>query len=144
MKTVLRNTCIIFFSTAFLYACTNEKSQNKVHESQPETVQKAQPAASGKYVKGSQVPNETVCMVNNAYMGKKQIEVPHDGKIYYGCCEMCVERIPKDKSVREAIDPYSGKTVNKANAYIVMISDEGEVAYFENEGNYQKFLEQHS
>ncbi|MDR6923517.1 MULTISPECIES: hypothetical protein [Chryseobacterium] len=144
MKTVLRSTCIIFFSTAVLYACTNEKSQNKVQESQPERVQKAQPAASGKYVKGSQVPNETVCMVNNAYMGKKQIEVPHDGKIYYGCCEMCVERIPKDKSVREAIDPYSGKTVDKANAYIVMVSDEGEVAYFESEDNYQKFLEQHS
>lgn len=144
MKTVLRSTCIIFFSTAVLYACTNEKSQNKAQDSQPERVQKTQPAASGKYVKGSQVPNETVCMVNNAYMGKKQIEVPHDGKIYYGCCEMCVERIPKDKSVREAIDPYSGKTVDKANAYIVMVSDEGEVAYFESEDNYQKFLEQHS
>lgn len=144
MKTVLRNTCIIFFSTAALYACSHEKSQNKVKENQPEMAYKARPAASGKYVKGSRVPNEAVCMVNNAYMGKKQIEVPHDGKIYYGCCEMCVERIPKDKSVREAIDPYSGKTVDKANAYIVMISDEGEVAYFENEDNYMKFLEQHS
>ena len=48
-------------------------------------------------------------MVNDAYMGKKQIEVPHDGKTYYGCCEMCVERIPKDKSVREATDPFSGE-----------------------------------
>lgn len=48
-------------------------------------------------------------MVNDAYMGKKQIEVPHDGKTYYGCCKMCVERIPKDKSVREATDPFSGE-----------------------------------
>jgi YHS domain-containing protein len=90
-----------------------------------------QPESSGKYAKGDQVPNEMVCMVNNAYMGKKQIEVPHDGKVYYGCCEMCVERIPKDKKVREAVDPYTGKTVDKASAYIVMISNEGEVAYFE-------------
>jgi hypothetical protein len=37
---------------------------------------KMQPVSSGKYAKGDQVPNEMVCMVNNAYMGKKQIEVP--------------------------------------------------------------------
>jgi YHS domain-containing protein len=57
---------------------------------------------------------------------------------------MCVERIPKDKKVREAVDPYTGKAVDKASAYIVMISNEGEVAYFENEENYKKFLAQNS
>lgn len=57
---------------------------------------------------------------------------------------MCVKRIPTDKTVLEAIDPYSGKTVDKADAYIVMISDEGEVAHFENEENYNQFLTQNS
>lgn len=77
-------------------------------------------------------------------MGKKQMEVPHGGKMYYGCCEMCVEKIPNDPSVREAVDPFTGKKVDKANAYIVMVSDEGEVAYFENEENYKQFLAQNS
>ncbi|AZA77602.1 hypothetical protein EG347_08775 [Chryseobacterium sp. G0186] len=142
MRTVFRNTLIILFSATVVYSCNKEKEQTK--STTPVTVQKPQPASSGKYVKGSHVPNETVCMVNNAYMGKKQMEVPHNGKVYYGCCEMCVKRIPTDKTAREAIDPYSGKTVDKADAYIVMISDEGEVAYFENETNYNQFLAQNS
>ncbi|WP_076554071.1 hypothetical protein [Chryseobacterium ureilyticum] len=141
MKTILKITMIILFSATVLYACNKETLKNP----EPVAAQKPQPtASSAKYVKGSHVPTETVCMVNNAYMGKKQIEVPHNGKIYYGCCEMCVKRIPSDKTAREAIDPYSGKTVDKADAYIVMISDEGEVAYFENEENYNKFLTQNS
>lgn len=142
MTTFIRNTCIIIFSTVALSACNNEKT--KKTDPEPAMAEKMKPVSTGKYTKGDQVPNETVCMVNNAYMGKKQIEVPHDGKIYYGCCEMCVERIPKDQKVREAVDPYTGKTVDKAEAYIVMISDEGEVAYFENEENYKKFLSQNS
>lgn len=142
MRTVFRNTLIILFSATVVYSCNKEKEQTK--STAPVTVQTPQPAASGKYAKGSHVPNETVCMVNNAYMGKKQMEVPHNGKVYYGCCEMCVKRIPTDKTAREAIDPYSGKTVDKADAYIVMISDEGEVAYFENEANYNQFLAQNS
>lgn len=142
MITFIRNTFIIICSAVALSACTNEKPKKSNPE--PTMAQKMQPESSGKYAKGDQVPNEMVCMVNNAYMGKKQIEVPHDGKVYYGCCEMCVERIPKDKKVREAVDPYTGKTVDKASAYIVMISNEGEVAYFENEENYKKFLAQDS
>ncbi|PWN68079.1 hypothetical protein [Chryseobacterium oncorhynchi] len=142
MKAVFRNTWIILFSATVLFACNKEKETIKNVE--PMTTQKPQPTASGQYAKGSHVPNETVCMVNNAYMGKKQMEVPHNGKMYYGCCEMCVKKIPTDKTAREAIDPYSGKTVDKADAYIVMISDEGEVAYFENEESYNKFRAQNS
>lgn len=142
MTTLIRNTFIIIFSAVALSACGNEKTKKTNPE--PAMAEKMKPVSTGKYAKGDQVPNETVCMVNNAYMGKKQIEVPYNGKIYYGCCEMCVERIPKDQKVREAVDPYTGKTVDKAEAYIVMISDEGEVAYFENEENYKKFLSQNS
>lgn len=142
MKTVIRNISILIFSSVVVYACIQEKPKNI--PKQETSVSKTEKAVPKKHVKGEQVPNETVCMVNNAYMGKKQIEVPHQGKIYYGCCEMCVERIPNDQSVREAIDPYNGKKVDKATAYIVMISDEGEVAYFQNKENYIQFLAQKS
>lgn len=93
--------------------------------------------------KGSRVLNSEVCMVNDAYMGKKQIEVPFKGEMYYGCCEMCVERIPKDESVRIATDPQTAEKVNKATAYIVLLNEEGSVAYFANEKNYNDFVASH-
>jgi len=89
---------------------------------------------------GDHVPNNLVCMVNNAYMGVPQLEVSFEGKTYYGCCEMCQERIPKEKEVRTAIDLYTLKAIDKANAYIVLIGDSGEVAYFENEKNYKDLI----
>ncbi|WP_413513547.1 hypothetical protein [Myroides odoratus] len=92
-----------------------------------------------KYKKGDAVPSELVCMVNDAYMGKKQLEVEHEGKMYYGCCAMCQTRIPEDEGVRKAIDPFSLETVDKAEAYIVLIGDNGEIAYFKNEENYKQF-----
>lgn len=100
-------------------------------------------AARGQYKRGDAVPSDLVCMVNDAYMGNKQLEVEHEGKMYYGCCEMCKTRIPQDATVRAAIDPYSLKSVDKAEAYIVIVGNNGEVAYFENEGNYQKFVAEH-
>lgn len=86
------------------------------------------------------VPSDEVCMVNDAYMGKKQFEVKFDGKTYYGCCEMCKERIPKDATVRMAIDPYSHKQIDKANAVIAVTGNNGEVSYFESKDNYTKYL----
>ncbi len=92
-----------------------------------------------KYKKGDVVPKELVCMVNDAFMGKEQLKVEHEGKVYYGCCAMCQSRIPEDETVRQAKDPLTLETVDKAEAYIVMIGDNGEVAYFKNEANYQQF-----
>ncbi|WP_118195384.1 hypothetical protein [Albibacterium indicum] len=89
---------------------------------------------------GDQVPNNLVCMVNNAYMGVPQLEVPYGGKTYYGCCEMCQERIPNEKEARIAVDPYSLKDVDKADAYIVLVGDQGQVAYFESEKNYKELI----
>ena len=62
--------------------------------------------------------------------------------MYYGCCEMCKERIPTDETVRYALDPQTLSKVDKANAYIVLIGDNDEVAYFENESNYKSFLKE--
>lgn len=93
-----------------------------------------------KYKKGDAVPKELVCMVNDAYMGTEQLLVVHEGKDYYGCCEMCKARIPEDQTVRVAIDPYSLKQVDKADAFIVLIGNKGEVAYFESAENYAKIV----
>lgn len=97
-------------------------------------------ASTAQHKKGDVVPKELVCMVNDAYMGKKQLEVMHEGKMYYGCCAMCQSRIPEDESVRVALDPLSLETVDKAEAYIVIIGNNGEVAYFKNEENYRQFV----
>ena len=91
---------------------------------------------------GDVVPPEEVCMVNNEYMGKKQFEVNFEGKIYYGCCQMCKERIPKDPSTRVAIDPFSKKQIDKATAIIAITGNNGEVSYFENNTTYTNYINQ--
>ncbi|MGO1243912.1 MAG: hypothetical protein ACTMH4_07515 [Sphingobacterium sp.] len=92
--------------------------------------------------KGDIVPSDLVCMVNDEYMGKKQFEVSFEGKTYYGCCQMCKERIPKDQSVRMAIDPLSKKQIDKATALIAITGDRGEVSYFENKATYTNYIKQ--
>ena len=92
--------------------------------------------------KGDIVPSDLVCMVNDEYMGKKQFEVNFEGKTYYGCCQMCKERIPKDQSVRMAIDPLSKNQVDKATALIAVTGDRGEVSYFENKATYTNYIKQ--
>ncbi|WP_339790050.1 hypothetical protein [uncultured Imperialibacter sp.] len=80
-----------------------------------------------------------VCMVNDAYMGKPQIPVPVNGKTYYGCCQGCVDKLNNLESTRIAIDPFSGNPVDKSEAYIVLLNQQGVVAYFESESNYTEF-----
>lgn len=86
-----------------------------------------------------QLPSNKVCMVNNTYMGVEQIEVPIDGKIYYGCCENCVTTLNQKPESRYAIDPYSGEEVDKADAYIYLNPDSkyGGVLYFKSFENFQ-------
>lgn len=79
-----------------------------------------------------------VCMVNEHYMGKQQIPVEVDGRTYYGCCEMCKEKLAKDAASRIAVDPVSKKTVDKAKAVIGADAD-GRVYYFESAANLKKF-----
>ncbi len=89
-----------------------------------------------------QIPLKTnyVCMVNNKYLGKEQIPVPYEDKIYYGCCKGCVGNLQNNRAVRYSIDPGTGKEVDKATAYIVMQpGDSGEVFYFESEESYKKY-----
>lgn len=79
-----------------------------------------------------------VCMVNDMDMGKTQIPVVVEGQTYYGCCAMCKERLAKDAAVRTAIDPISGKSVDKAKAVIGKRPD-GSVVYFESERNLRQY-----
>jgi YHS domain-containing protein len=78
------------------------------------------------------VEAKKVCMVNNQVFEKDQIPVQVQGKTYYGCCEMCKERLGKDAAARTAKDPVTGKEVDKATAVIVAKPDGG-VLYFESE-----------
>lgn len=79
-----------------------------------------------------------VCMVNDMDMGKAQIPVVVEGRTYYGCCAMCKERLSKDAAVRAAMDPVSGKKVDKAKAVIGKLPD-GSVLYFESEKNLREY-----
>lgn len=84
------------------------------------------------------VEAKKVCMVNNAVFEKDQIPVPVNGKTYYGCCEMCKERLAKDAEARTGVDPVTGKKVDKATAVIAALPD-GTVLYFESEETLKKY-----
>jgi YHS domain-containing protein len=71
-------------------------------------------------------------------MSNEQIAVPIDGKTYYGCCAMCKERLVKDEASRFAIDPVSGKKVDKAKAVIGALPGAA-VLYFESVENLQRY-----
>lgn len=134
MKSILKISSIVALATVLSIGCNSGNKENTTENNTKEFVTSSNPN------KGKQVPNNLVCMVNDEYMGKQQLEVPFEGKMYYGCCKMCQERIPKEESVRYAIDPHSLKKISKADAYIVVIGNNDEVAYFENEENYKQFL----
>lgn len=84
------------------------------------------------------VENDKVCMVTNVHFGKKQIPVTHAGKTYYGCCDMCKTTLSKDAKARTAIDPVSGKSVDKAKAVIAAQNDDS-VLYFESKKNFEEY-----
>lgn len=77
-------------------------------------------------------------MVNNQVFDKDQIPVQVEGRTYYGCCEMCKERLAKDPSARTAEDPVTHKQVDKAVAFIAALPD-GSVLYFENEASFKRY-----
>lgn len=88
--------------------------------------------------KATKIQPKRVCMINNAAMPKDQIPVVVEGKTYYGCCPMCKERLARDAASRVAVDPVSGKSVDKATAVIGALKG-GDVLYFENEKNLAAF-----
>ena len=88
------------------------------------------------------VDTKTVCMVNEQAMGKDQIAVEVDGKTYYGCCEMCKKTLATNADKRVAVDPVTGKQVDKAKAVIAAQKD-GRVWYFESDETLAKYNAQY-
>ena len=125
MKNILLG--ILAFVAVFLVSCTNSKAENTQ-------------ITNAHFKTGDIVPHDQVCMVNNAYMGKKQLEVKHDGKTYYGCCENCKLRIPQEENARMAYDPISHQLIDKATANTPPPDKNDNVVYFENKANYEAFF----
>lgn len=85
------------------------------------------------------VPNKRVCMVTNMVFPRTQIPVSHEGKTYYGCCENCKNTLSIDPTSRTAIDPVSGKVVDKAKA-VIAAKEDGSVIYFESKKTFQSYV----
>ena len=98
----------------------------------------ASPALAGEAGALKRVETKKVCMVNDQMFERDQIPVKFEDRTYYGCCEMCKERLAKDAAVRTAVDPVSGKKVDKATA-VIAAREDGSVLYFENEANLAKY-----
>ena len=81
-----------------------------------------------------QVDPRFVCMVNNSLFDSPQIPVEVGGQTYFGCCPMCKERLATDAEARQAMDPVSGRMVDKAVAVIGVLPT-GAVVYFESEAS---------
>lgn len=84
------------------------------------------------------VESKSVCMINDRAMAIEQIPVVIEGKTYFGCCPMCKERLEKDAASRYAVDPVSGKKVDKAKAVIGALPG-AVVVYFESAENLARY-----
>ena len=84
------------------------------------------------------VEPKKVCMVNDRLFEKDQIPVKVEGRTYYGCCKMCEKALKEKEEFRMALDPVSGKKVDKAAAVIGALRD-GTTLYFENEKNLESY-----
>jgi hypothetical protein len=81
-----------------------------------------------------------VCFVNDTYMGQPQIPVEVDGKVYYGCCAGCAKVLRGDPTSRQAVDPQTHRTVDKAAAFIALDRrDRNHVWYFESPATYRAY-----
>lgn len=88
----------------------------------------------------TRVEAKKVCMVNDALFQKDQIPVEVEGRTYYGCCNMCKERLAQDAAARTATDPVTGRPVDKAEA-VLGAKPDGSVLYFESEETFERYLE---
>ncbi|MBI3470765.1 MAG: YHS domain-containing protein [Candidatus Solibacter usitatus] len=87
---------------------------------------------------GLAVKPELVCMMQDMVLTKPGIPIQHQGKTYYGCCQMCKDKIASDpERYTKATDPVSGKAVDKATAAIYGL--EGSAYYFESKANLKTF-----
>ena len=117
--------CLIAASTLLLGRVYAGESNQSSTEKEPQSVI-------------SPIDSKYVCMINNQSFNKEQIPVEIEGKTYYGCCQMCEAKLKSDPSSRNAIDPVSGRQVDKATAVIGTTPD-GTAYYFESGENVKAF-----
>jgi outer membrane murein-binding lipoprotein Lpp len=111
----------------------DESSNTKNTEYSEETISKAADVAK--------IESSKVCYVNNKFMGIDQIPVEFENKTYYGCCEGCVIKLKTMRETRYALDPSTGKEVDKALAFIVLSpTGNNDVLYFESEQTYKNYI----
>ncbi len=141
MKNIGKRLIVVLILSIAFVGCKNAQEENKEEFTLEEktVAPNDMETLASNYQLGDHIPNELVCMVNNAYMGTPQIKVPVNGKTYYGCCDMCVGKLNNDESARMGKDPLSGANVDKSQAYIVLSSEDGAVAYFESEDSYKNY-----
>ena len=105
--------------------------------------------AAGTLVAASEAPAKApaiqkveakrVCMVNNEVFDRDMIPVEYDGKTYFGCCNMCKRTLAENADARTAVDPISGKPVDKASAIFGALPDNS-VLYFESEQTFEEWV----
>lgn len=131
ITTVLALTVLVASIAFFTYL--NFKSQN-------DTEKDSKKAQAGTMAERENIQPELVCMVNDVYMGIKQIPVPVSDKVYYGCCQNCVDKLQNDEDFRSAQDPATGEMVDKSEAYIVLKpGSDREVLYFRSEETFSRY-----
>ncbi|MCI0421090.1 MAG: hypothetical protein L0387_41050 [Acidobacteria bacterium] len=81
---------------------------------------------------------EYVCMMQDMVLGKAGIPIQFEGKTYYGCCEMCKEKIKNEpQKYTRATDLVSRKPVDKAVSFIYSV--DGTAYYFASDANRKTF-----
>ncbi len=149
MRQIIKTTVVILSIVFIEFSCQNsEKSTDEasktVSESPNSMVPHESPTPQEVNIT-NRIPEELVCMVNDAYMGIKQFPVPVGNKIYYGCCENCVDKLQNSDEFRYGIDPLTKEKVDKVGAYIVRQSDKTyAVFYFKSKDNFDKYIREKS
>ena len=87
------------------------------------------------------VPERTrVCMMQDTVMAGPAVPLTHNGKSYFGCCEMCKAKIAAEpERYTLARDPVTRAVVDKATA--ALLSVDGRVLYFESESTRARYTE---
>ena len=140
---LLISIVFLILASIILLSCSNEKNQKT--ETATSTVTKTTPIQTDSAVTSQEsyeiVPNDKVCMVNDRFMGVKQIPIDVDGTTYYGCCEGCVEKLQENiDDVRFGNNPLNKTKVDKASAVIVQDKSNGSVFYFASKEDAQDFV----
>ena len=138
----MRDLKIIFLvipALLLLFSCNSDTKKSSQAAKQNVSEQTVQSSSAGD--KYEIVEQEKVCMVNDRFMGVKQIPIEADGITYYGCCQNCVKKIQENQeNVRYSKDPLSGEQVDKATAVIVKNNEDGRVKYFSSKESAEKYM----